>query len=142
MKRTAIAVKSLIICGLVTGGLYASGTPDLSKAIFVKIEKNVSKDFIGRIKRKAAQKGVTLVQNPKFGCKDASFGKKDIAAQGTMYGKNMPDGSLSVSGEGDFEAYSYIRYIKGKRECRETSYTKSYDPQRYGKESYAVILSR
>jgi len=59
-----------------------------------------------------------------------------------MYGKNRADGSLEISGVGDFKAYSYKKYIRNDRECRETSYTKEYDPKRFGKYSYAVIVDR
>ena len=138
IKKTGIIVSVTI--GLMTGALYASAKPDLKKALVVKIEKNVSKSFVQKIQKKAKARKILLVVNPAFTCNDAGFGKKDIFAQGTMYGKNRKDGSLEVSGEGDFKAYSYIRYKKSKRECIETRYTKAYDPDRYGKESYAVIM--
>jgi len=137
IKKAGIAIAAI---GLMTSAMYASGKPDLQKALVVKIEKNVSKHFVEKIEKKAKAHKILLVVNPKFSCKDAGFGKKDIFAQGTMYGKNRKDGSLEVSGEGDFKAYSYVRYKKNKRECIETRYTKAYDPDRYGKESYAVIM--
>jgi len=123
-----------------SGALLASGTLDIKSATFIKIEKGVSKSFINKIQTKAKQKNIPIVINPKFSCLDAGFTKKDIFAQGKMYGKNRPDGSLEVSGKGDFVAYTYIRYITKKRECRETTYTKEYDPDRFGSQSYAIIV--
>jgi hypothetical protein len=133
-------ISVVVTSGLVMGILNASSQIDLKKALFIKIEKNVSSGFIKKMQQKASQRKIPLLINPKFSCITAGFGKKDLFASGTMYGTNNPDGSLRVSGEGDFKAYRYVRYKKGKRECRQTSYTKAYDPKRYGKESYAVIM--
>lgn len=131
---------SVLIMILLTGSLLASTTPDIKKALFVKIEKNVSKSFIGNMKKKAKQKNIPMVINPKFTCTEAGFNQKDLFAQGTMYGTNRADGSINISGKGDFKAYNYKRYIQGKRECLEKSYTKKYDPERFGSQSYAVIM--
>jgi len=73
---------------------------------------------------------------------NANFTKRDLYAKGVIYCKNRADGSLEVSGIGDFKAYSYKRYIKGNKECKETIYTKEYDPKRFGKYSYAVIMKK
>lgn len=70
---------------LLTGSLLASTTPDIKKALFVKIEKNVSKSFIGNMKKKAKKKNIPMVINPKFTCTEAGFNQKDLFAQGTMY---------------------------------------------------------
>jgi len=132
--------QNVLVMILLTGSLWASNMPDIKKAIFIKIEKNVSKTFIGKMKKKAKQKNIPMVINPKFTCLDAGFTKKDLFASGTMYGKNRPDGSIEVSGEGDFKAYIYKNYKKGKKECREKVYTKAYDPEKFGNQSYAVIM--
>ena len=131
---------SIIFFLIIGSSACADSKADIKKAFFVKIEKNMSKSFVEKIQKKAKTRKILLVVNPKFSCSDAGFGKKDIIAQGTMYGKNLKDGSLEVSGEGDFKAYSYVRYIKNERKCIETRYTKAYDPERYGEESYAVIV--
>ena len=131
---------SVLIMMLLTGSLLASNMPDIKKAFFIKIEKNVSKSFIGNMKKKAIQKSIPMVINPKFTCDDAGFKQKDLFAHGTMYGTNRADGSINISGEGDFKAYTYKRYIQGKRECREKSYTKKFDSEHFGSESYAVIM--
>ena len=124
------------------GGLMAGSQVDIKSAIFVKIEKNVSKSFALKMQKMAKAKGIALILNPKFSCLNANFSKKDLYAKGVMYGKNRADGSLEVSGVGDFKAYSYKRYIKGNRECKETAYIKEYDPKRFGKYSYAVIVGK
>jgi len=134
---------SLWILVALSGALLAANNPDIKSASFIKIEKEVSKSFIKKMQAKAKQRkmpNVSMVINPKFTCLDAGFTKKDLFAQGTMYGKNRPDGSLEVSGKGDFKAYTYKRYIHKKRECRETTYTKKYDPDRFGSQSYAVMM--
>jgi len=133
MKKNSLLLVTL------SGALLALDTPDIKSASFIKIEKGVSESFINKIQKKAKQKNIPMVVNPKFSCLDAGFTKKDIFAQGKMYGKERADGSLEVSGKGDFVAYSYIRYVTKKRECRETAYTKEYDPERFGTQSYAVI---
>jgi len=137
MKKLLIAT---VVATLVSGSLLASNIPDIKKALFIKIEKNVSNTFIGNMKKKAKQKKIPMVINPKFTCTDAGFKQKDLFAQGTMYGTNRADGSIEINGKGAFKAYRYKRYIQGKRECRETSYTKKYDPERFGNQSYAVIM--
>jgi len=131
---------SLWILIALSGALIASNTPDIKRASFIKIEKELSKSFIGKMKKKVKQRNIPIVINPKFTCLDAGFTKKDLFAHSIMYGKNRPDGSLEVSGKGDFKAYTYKRYIHKKRECRETTYTKEYDPNRFGSQSYAVIM--
>jgi len=133
MKKNSLLLVTL------SGALLASGILDIKSASFIKIEKGVSKSFINKMQKKAKQKNIPMVVNPKFSCLDAGFTKKDIFAQGKMYGKNRADGSLEVGGKGDFVAYTYIRYVTKKRECRETTYTKEYDPERFGTQSYAVI---
>jgi len=133
---------TFLIAVAMVGGLMAGSQVDIKSAIFVKIEKNVSKSFALKMQKMAKAKGNALILNPKFSCLNANFSKKDLYAKGVMYGKNRADGSLEVSGVGDFKAYSYKRYIKGNRECKETAYTKEYDPKRFGKYSYAVIVDR
>jgi len=136
MKKRII----ILITVLLVGSLFASEVPDIKKAFFVKIEKGVSKIFIKKMQQKAKQKHIPMVINPKFKCVDAGFKQKDLFAKGTMYGTNRSDGSITISGEGDFKAYVYTRYKQGKRECREKSYTKKYDTERFGNQSYAVIM--
>jgi len=138
MKR--IIDVSLIVIGILSVSLSASNIPNLKKTPYLKIEKNVSKNFIAKVQQKAKKRGIAMVVNPTFNCSDAGFKKSDLFAKGTMYGKNRKDGSLEIGGEGDFKAYSYERYKQKERECVVTSYTKAYDPARYGKESYAVIM--
>jgi len=131
-------MKKVSLWLVAVGVLCASNISDIKNADFIKIEKNVSKNFATKIEKKAKQKGIDLILNPKLGCLDFGFSKKDIFAQGVMMGTNRSDGSLEVGGTGDFEAYSYIRYQKGNKECIETTYTKEYDPNRYGEYSYMV----
>jgi hypothetical protein len=123
---------------LITTLLSALNSADLKNAVFIKIEKNLSKNFALKIAKKAKHKKIGFVLNPKINCLNAGFNKSDIFAKGVMMGKNRADGSLEVSGVGDFKAYEFIRYIKGKRECIETTYSKMYDPTRYGNYSYMV----
>jgi len=127
MKKLLIFLSSV--------SLAVAGVKDAS---FIKIEKNISKKFALNMQKKAKAKGIGFKLNPQINCLKAGFSKKDIFAKGVMMGKNRKDGSLEVSGVGDFKAYSYIRYIKGKKECIETTYTKEYDPSRFGGYSYMV----
>jgi len=131
-------MKIIVAIVLIFSYLGAFDISKLKKANFIKIEKNVSKGFATNIMKKAKAGGIKFILNPKVNCLNAGFSKKDIFAKGVMMGKNRADGSLEVSGVGDFKAYSYIRYKKAKRECIETTYTKEYDPNRYGKFSYMV----
>jgi len=133
---------TFLIAVAMVGGLMAGSQVDIKSAIFVKIEKNVSKSFALKMQKIAKASGIWFVLNPKFNCLQANFTKKNLYAKGVMYGKNRADGSLEVSGVGDFKAYSYKRYIKGNRECKETAYIKEYDPKRFGKNSYAVIIGK
>jgi len=81
-----------------------------------------------------------MVINPTFNCTNAGFTQNDLFSQGTMYGKNRADGSIEISGEGDFIAYHYKKYLHDERQCNDTTYTKAYDPARYGNQGYAVIM--
>jgi len=123
---------------LIIGFLGASELSSLKSSNFIKIERNVSKSFALKIAKRAKRGGFKLILNPKYNCLNLGFSKKDIFAKGIMMGKNRADGSLEIGGSGDFKAYSYIRYIDGDRECRETTYTKEYDSSRYGNYSYIV----
>ena len=134
-------MKRVIFLITISVSLILGSQVDIKRAIFVKIEKNVSKSFVLKMQKKAKAKGISLIINPKFNCLDANFTNKDLYSKGIMYGKNRADGSLEVSGVGDFKAYSYKRYIKDNRECKETVYTKEYDPERFGEYSYAVIVN-
>ena len=131
-------MKRLSVWILVVGILSASDISSLQSAKFIKIEKNVSKGFATKIGKKAKQRRIKFILNPKVDCLKLGFSKKDIFAQGTMMGTNRADGSLEIGGMGDFKAYSYVRYIKNDRECKETFYTKEYDPSRYGDYSYII----
>lgn len=119
---------------------FASELPDITKSPFIKLERGVSNGFIAKMQAKAKQQNITMITNPEFSCLDAGFTRNDVFAEGTMFGTNRPDASLEISGIGDFKAYDYKRYIKGNRECREITYTKQYDPDRFGDQSFAVIM--
>ena len=106
----------------------------------VRIQSNLSKAIIKKSMRKIKANGLTAVVDPKFDCKSIGYSSKDVVASGTMYGTNRKDGGIDISGTGDFKAYSYARYAKNGKECREKSYTKAYDPDRYGKHSMAVLF--
>jgi len=128
MKKAVLAI--LAVVGLSAG--------NIKSASYIKIEKNISKKFALNMQAKAKKANIGFSLNPKVSCLNANFSKKDIFAKGVMMGKNRKDGSLEVSGVGDFKAYSYIRYKKANRECIEYSYTKKYDPSRFGNYSYMV----
>ena len=106
----------------------------------IRIEKHLSEAIIKKSMQKIKANGLTPVVDPKFDCKSIGYSSKDVVASGTMYGTNRKDGGIDISGTGDFKAYSYARYAKNGKECREKSYTKAYDPDRYGKHSMAVLF--
>ena len=106
----------------------------------VRIQSNLSKAIIKKSMQKIKANGLTAVVDPKFDCKSIGYSSKDVVASGTMYGTNRKDGGINISGTGDFKAYSYARYAKNGKECREKSYTKAYDPDRYGKHSIAILF--
>ena len=111
------------------------------------IKRNFSmasiKESMKKQKKKMQKYGITVVVDPKFDCKSIGFGKKDLFASGTMYGSYQKDGSIMIGGSsptGDFKAYSYVRYIKNDKECKELSYTKKFHPDTYGKHSIALLF--
>ncbi len=106
----------------------------------VRIQSNLSEAIIKKSMKNIKAHGLQAVVDPKFDCKSIGYSSKDVVASGTMYGTNRKDGSLEVGGTGDFKAYSYARYAKNGKECREKSYTKAYDPDRYGTHSMAVLF--
>ena len=106
----------------------------------IRIERNLSKATIDKSLQKLKTYGIEAVVNPKFDCKSIGYSSKDLVASGTMYGTNRKDGGIDISGTGDFKAYSYARYEKNGKTCREKTYTKAYDPDRYGKYSMAAFF--
>ena len=106
----------------------------------IRIEYNLSESVINKSMKKIKEHGLKAIVDPKFNCKSIGYSKDDIFASGTMYGTNRKDGGIDISGTGDFKAYSYIRYIKDDKECIEKSYTKEYDPNRYGEHSIAILF--
>jgi predicted Zn-ribbon and HTH transcriptional regulator len=121
--------------------LMAAPKVDVKKAAYVKIRKNLSKSHVLKVQKEALAKGYAFVVNPKFGCKDAGFSKtKDLYSGGVLYGKRRADGSIDISGVGDFKAYRFENYIQERRQCNLRAYTKEYDPKRYGKYSYALLM--
>ncbi len=106
----------------------------------VRIQSNLSKAIINKSMKNIKAHGLQAVVDPKFDCKSIGYSSKDIVTSGTMYGTNRKDGGIEISGTGDFKAYSYVRYAKNGKVCREKSYTKAYDPDHYGKHSLAVLF--
>lgn len=129
---------------LFASGMATADNISLKHIKGVKIKRNLSlvsiKKSMQTQKEKLKKYGITLVVDPKFDCKSIGFGKKDLFASGTMYGTTLKNGDISISGKGDFKAYSYVRYIKGDKECTDTTYTKKYDPKVYGTHSIAMIF--
>jgi hypothetical protein len=142
MKRTnTLTIPSVLFVGLLfQTGIIASDLPTITESPFIKIENGVSADYIAETQKEMKRHNIPMAVNPTFTCLDAGFDKKDLFAEGTMYATKRPDGSLDISGVGAFKAYTYKRYIKGNRECREKTYTEQYDPDRFGEQSYALIM--
>ena len=138
-------MKTKIVTTLTT--LFALATPVLHAESLlpknykeIRIERNLSDAIVQKSMNKIQAYGLKAVLDPKFDCKSLGYTDKDIIASGTMYGTNRKDGGIDISGVGDFKAYSYVRYAKDGKECREKNYTKEYDPSRYGKHSIAIIF--
>jgi len=106
----------------------------------IRIAKHLSEAMIKKSMKQAKTHGFRVIVDPKFDCKSIGYSTKDVVASGTMYGTNRKDGSIDISGTGDFKAYSYARYMKNGKVCREKSYTKAYDPEHYGKHSIAALF--
>lgn len=98
------------------------------------------KESMRKQKKKIQEYGITVVVDPKFDCKSIGYSNKDLFATGTMYGTKLKDGGIKIGGTGDFKAYSYVRYIKNEKECKELNYTKQYHPDTYGKHSVALLF--
>ena len=136
MKNLFVMVPLLVL----TGTLYASKAPNLHKAAYIEIDHHISKAYVTKVQKAAKKKGFAMVANPSFTCMDAGFTKDDLFSQATRYAKKRTDGSLEIGGKGDFEAYSYKKYLHDDRQCEEKTYTKAYDPKRFGDQSYAIIM--
>ena len=136
-KKTAIVAMAITLLG--TSVLFA-GEKNLQSYQEIRIQRNLSMAIIQKSMQKIKANGLKAVVDPKFDCKSIGYSSKDLAASGTMYGTNRKDGGINISGTGDFKAYSYARYEKNGKTCREKSFTKAYDPDRYGKHSIAILF--
>ena len=136
-KKTAIVAMAITLLG--TSVLFA-GEKNLQSYKEIRIQHNLSMEIIQKSMQKIKANGLKAVVDPKFDCKSIGYSSKDLAASGTMYGTNRKDGGINISGTGDFKAYSYARYEKNGKTCREKSFTKAYDPDRYGKHSIAILF--
>ena len=141
LKKRVLGFVSVL---LLAGTVVSVQGKDLSIKGFqeIRIVTNISLEVAKKSIKKIEASGYIAVLDPKFSCKSVGFGKKDLFASGTMYGTNRKDGGIDISGEGDFKAYTYVRYKKGDKECRETTYTKEYDLDRYGKHSMAMVYKK
>lgn len=141
MKTT---MTTAVVMALLASGIATAGDITLKDIKGVKIKRNLSmaniKKSMQTQKEKLKKYGITLVVDPKFDCESIGFSKKDLFAKGTMYGTTLKNGDISISGKGDFKAYNYVRYVKGDKECTDTTYTKKYDPEVYGKHSIAMVF--
>ncbi len=90
---------------------------DLSSYKYINIEINISHEAISEIKRLNKNFGFTLLQNPKFRCKNLGF--KKIVAKGTI------------------DNISRVNYKKGNRSCVEETYLKG--SKDYGNEIWAIM---
>ncbi len=141
MKKSIITTVAI---ALMASGMATAGGITLKNIKGVKIKRNLSmasiKKSMQRQKEKMKKYGITVVVDPKFDCESIGFSKKDLFASGTMYGTTLKNGDISISGKGEFKAYSYRRYVKGNKECTDTTYTKKYDPEVYGRHSIAMVF--
>ncbi len=137
MKKRAIVAMAIALSG--TSMLFAD-EKNLQNYQEIRIQRNLSMAIIQKSMQKIKASGLKAVVDPKFDCKSIGYSNKDLAASGTMYGTNRKDGGINISGTGDFKAYTYARYEKNGKACREKSFTKAYDPQRYGKHSIAILF--
>ena len=137
-----IKIKYIIVCSTIVFASVAVVAADVNPKDYkeVRIQSNLSEAIIKKSMKKMKANGFTAVVDPKFDCKSIGYSSKDVVASGTMYGTNRNDGGIDISGTGDFKAYRYARYAKNGKVCREKSYTKAYDPDRYGKHSMAVLF--
>lgn len=141
LKKRVVGLLSVL---LLAGTVISVQGKDFSIKGFqeIRIVKNLSLKAAKKSIKQIEAAGYTAILNPKFNCKSVGFWKKDLFASGTMYGTNRKDGGIDISGEGDFKAYTYVRYKKGDKECRETTYTKEYDLDRYGKYTIAMVYKK
>ena len=123
-----------------TSALLAASHKMLTNYKEIRIQRHLSEAMVKKSIKEAKAYGFKVVVDPKFDCKSIGYRTKDVVASGTMYGTNRKDGSLAIGGKGDFKAYSYARYMKNGKVCREKSYTKAYDPERYGQHSIAALF--
>ena len=138
-KKRVIVTVAIAMVALSTSIAFAANiNPKSYKE--VRIQSNLSEAIIKKSMKNIKAHGLQAVVDPKFDCKSIGYSSKDIVASGTMYGTNRKDGGIDISGTGDFKAYSYARYVKNGKECREKSYTKAYEPDRFGKHSMAVLF--
>ncbi|WP_294955319.1 hypothetical protein [Sulfurovum sp.] len=106
----------------------------------IRIAKHLSEAMVKKSMKQAKTHGLRIIVDPKFNCKSIGYSTKDVVASGTMYGTNRKDGGLNIGGTGDFKAYTYARYMKNGKVCREKDYTKAYDPEHYGQHSIAALF--
>ena len=139
MFEKRIVTVAIVIAVLSTSMVFAT---DMNPKDYkeVRIQSNLSEAIIKKSMKNIKAHGLQAIVDPKFDCKSIGYSSKDVVASGTMYGTNRKDGGIDISGTGDFKAYSYARYVKNGKECREKSYTKAYDPDRFGKHSMAVLF--
>ncbi|BAF72951.1 hypothetical protein [Sulfurovum sp. NBC37-1] len=110
---------------------------NLSVYKHLNFQIHINSKYVQKYVTGAKKFGMTSIVDPKFRCKDAGFSKNDSVAEGIMYGKKRKDGSIDISGVGDFKMYRYARYMKNGKECIETYYYKG-DPS-FGKRSFVMM---
>lgn len=129
-------MKKIILLCVATLSLSIA-TTDLSMYKYLTFQIDINSEYVQKYVAGAKQLGMQSIVDTKLRCKDAGFTEKDSIAEGVMYGKKRADGSIDVSGEGDFKMYRYARYMNNGKECIETYYFKD-DPS-FGKRSFLMM---
>jgi hypothetical protein len=126
-----------IVLLFVVAMTVATSAENISAYKYLNFQIHINPKHLQKYVSGAKKLGMKSIADPQFICKDAGFSKKDSIAEGVMYGKKRKDGSIDVSGVGDFKMYRYVRYMKNGRECIETYYFKD-DPS-FGKRSFVMM---
>jgi len=126
-----------IVLLFVVAMTVAMSAENISAYMYLNFQIHINQKHLQKYVSGAKKLGMKSIADPQFICKDAGFSKKDSIAEGVMYGKKRKDGSIDVSGVGDFKMYRYVRYMKNGRECIETYYFKD-DPS-FGKKSFVMM---
>ncbi|BAF72958.1 hypothetical protein [Sulfurovum sp. NBC37-1] len=129
-------MKKTVLFLVVTLTLAVSAE-NLSGYKYLDFQIGINSKYVQKYVLGAKKLGMHSMVDTKLRCKDAGFTKKDSIAEGVMYGKKRADGSIDVSGVGDFKMYRYARYMKNGKECIETHYFKD-DPS-FGKRSFLMM---